>query len=267
MNKGFDNKAEVSQMPAETEKIGGGSEVFNIAICDDEEATCKDVEEMLLALKEKLDTDVNTDVYYSGEGLMKGLKAGNKYEFIILDIELTELNGVDVGKFIREEMQDFHTQIIYISSKTTYAMQLFSMQPLDFLVKPISADILFGVIKRGLEIINYSGTVFMCKSGKENVLIECREILYLEGNLRTITVICKDEKIVFYGKISECLLKLPESFARIHNSYIVNMNAIKRCGKNFVIMNNGDKLQISRRFSNDFSDKLLNRMKFLQGEI
>ena len=269
MNKGPRSKAvSTFQIANETEKFGGGADkVLNIAICDDEAATCLNVENMLLTLKEKLGCDIETDVYYSGEGLIKGLRAGNNYEFIILDIELAELNGVDVGNFIREEIHNFHTQIIYISSKTTYAMQLFSVQPLDFLVKPISEAMLLSAIKRGLEVIDCSGMIFMCKSGKENVLIECRDILYLESNLRTVTVICKDEKISFYGKISECLSKLPASFVRTHNSYIVNMNAIKRCGKDYVIMNNGDELQISRKFSNEFSNKLLDRMKLLQGEI
>lgn len=240
---------------------------INIAICDDEVATCVNVEDMLLTLKDKLGRGIGTDVYYSGEGLIKSLRAGNDYEFIILDIELAELSGVDVGKFIREEIHNFHTQIIYISSKTTYAMQLFSVQPLDFLVKPVSEDKLLSAIKRGLEVIDCSETIFTCKSGKENVLIECRNILYFEGNLRTVTVMCKDEKISFYGKIAECLSKLPANFVRTHNSYIVNMNAVKRCGKDYVIMNNGDELRISRKYSNEFSDKLLDRMKLLQGEI
>lgn len=268
MDKELNNKTlNALQTTAETGKIVRGSGLINIAICDDETATCQDVEIMLYALKEKLGMSINTDVFYSGEGLIRRLQAGIKYEFIILDIELDELNGVDVGKFIRDEIHNFHTQIVYISSKTTYAMQLFSVQPLDFIVKPVAEDKLFAAIKRGLDFINYSGEIFICKSGKENLLIECRDILYLESNLRTVTVVCKDENIVFYGKIAECLSKLPTCFVRIHNSYVVNMNAIKRYGKDFVIMNNRDKLQISRKFSNEFSEKLLNRMKLLQGEI
>lgn len=251
---------------AKEKNLGGGSRVINIAICDDEASTCKEVEDMLFALTEKLGTSISTDVYYSGEGLIKGLQAGNSYGFIILDIELAELNGVDVGKFIREEIHNFHTQIIYISSKTTYAMQLFSVQPLDFIGKPITEESLFYAIRRGLEIIDYSGEVFVCKIGRDNILVECREILYLESNLRSITLVCKDEKISFYGKISECLSKLPECFVRIHNSYVVNMNAIKRFGKDYVLMNNGDELQISRKFSESFSDRLFRRMKFLHGE-
>ena len=62
---------------------------------------------------------------------------------MILDIELARLSGIDVGKFLREENRNFHTQIIYVSSKETYAMKLFSVQPLDFLVKPVKKEELF----------------------------------------------------------------------------------------------------------------------------
>lgn len=56
---------------------------------------------------------------------------------IFLDIDLIELSGMDVGNFIRNELEDYRIFIVYISSKMNCAIHLFKTQPLDFLVKPI----------------------------------------------------------------------------------------------------------------------------------
>jgi two-component SAPR family response regulator len=43
---------------------------------------------------------------------------------LILDIELYDLNGIEVGKIVREKMFNEVMHIIYISSKESYAMEL-----------------------------------------------------------------------------------------------------------------------------------------------
>ena len=60
-------------------------------------------------------------------------------------------NGIEIGAFIRDEMGDTDTHIVYISSKQGYAMELFKMQPLEFLVKPISAVQLKEVLERSMK--------------------------------------------------------------------------------------------------------------------
>ena len=46
-------------------------------------------------------------------------------------------------------MENEETEIIYISSKTNYAMKLFQCRPMDFLVKPIT----FPMVERTLGIV------------------------------------------------------------------------------------------------------------------
>ena len=48
----------------------------------------------------------------------------NPYDLIFLDIELPRMNGVAVGKYIRESLNNETVQIAYISSKQQYAMDI-----------------------------------------------------------------------------------------------------------------------------------------------
>lgn len=73
---------------------------------------------------------IDTEVFYSGETLFKTIENKDKYGLIFLDIQLLQLDGVQVGKQIRERLGNEKISIVYISSKETYAMSLFQVRPL-----------------------------------------------------------------------------------------------------------------------------------------
>jgi len=263
-SKLFDEKVNISvadsMSDAENHKIGGAA-VYKIAICDDEFLTCQEIENIIIENAAVMKATFDTDIFYTGEALIEQIRCGTSYDFLILDIELTRATGIDVGKYLRDETRNFHTQIIYVSSKETYAMKLFAVQPLDFIVKPVGTDALVKAINRGLEIIGRTEDFFVCKSGKENITISCNDILYFSSNKRVISIICRNEKIDYYGKLSDEITRLPDYFVQIHNSYIINLNALKRSNNDYVIMNNEEQINISRKYAEAFRKTIFSRWK------
>ena len=251
---------------AENPENGGGAAVYRVAICDDEFLTCQEIENILIENAAVMNASFDTDIFYTGEALIEHIRCGASNVFLILDIELTNASGIDVGKYLREENRNFHTQIIYVSSKETYAMKLFSVQPLDFIVKPVRSEALIRAINRGFEIIGRTEDFFTCKAGKENITISCKDILYLSSNKRVISIVCRDDTIDYYGKLSDEVQKLPDYFVQVHNSYIINLNALKRSGNEYVIMNNDEQIGISRKYAEPFKLKLFSRWKKLNCE-
>lgn len=245
---------------------GGGAAVYRVAICDDEFITCQEIEKIILENTDMLKASFEVDIFYTGEALIEHIRCGTSYDFLVLDIELYRATGIDVGKYLRDENRNFHTQIIYVSSKETYAMKLFSVQPLDFLVKPVQPETLIRAINRGFEIIGRSEDFFTCKAGKENITISCKEILYLSSNKRVISIVCRDETIEYYGKLSDEFKKLPDYFVQIHNSYIINLNALKKSSNEYAIMNNDEQISISRKYAEAFKDKIFLRWKKINCE-
>ena len=63
------------------------------------------------------------------------------------------------------EMENMQTHIVYISSKESYAMQLFKVQPLDFLIKPISAENIREVLIRSVKQKSSADTCFEYQKG------------------------------------------------------------------------------------------------------
>ena len=111
--------------------------MYKIAVCDDNEIVCSEIEKVLLNLRKENEFELDIDIYLKGEDLEFKLLNGFKYDLLILDIELGILSGIKVGKTVREKMDNDIMQIIYISAKEIYAMELFDIRPLNFLVKPL----------------------------------------------------------------------------------------------------------------------------------
>lgn len=141
-------------------KIIGGHEVFYIGICDDEKGTCADLENMLYENGQMHGIKIDVSVWYTGEGLCDFLKRGNKLDVLFLDIELISTDGIKVGSFIREELENIETAIVYISSKSSYAMNLFRIQPLDFLIKPLTSKVIEDVMLRSVKLYERKNQFF-----------------------------------------------------------------------------------------------------------
>ena len=76
-----------------------------------------------------------------------------RYDLIFLDIEFPKMDGIEIGKYIREIKKDNITQIVYVSGRKKYAMALFPVRPLDFIVKPLEDKQLERVIDIYIDIM------------------------------------------------------------------------------------------------------------------
>ena len=156
--------------------------MLRIAICDDEKSICNQLEEILEKLGREFLEDIQIDIFYSGEELCQYLAVNNYFDIIFLDIELKIMNGVEVGQVIRDRMLNETTQIIYISGKESYAMELFKIRPLDFIIKPFNYEKIKEIFKIALRIIQKNENIFQYKIGHTtyNVLIKIFCILKVE---------------------------------------------------------------------------------------
>ena len=127
--------------------------MYEIGICDDGENTCSLLEKYLLEYAKEKSIQLEIKIWYTGEGLRDYLSNSGHLDILFLDIELYKLSGIDLGHFIRYELDNMGMQLIYISGKSSYAMQLFKTQPLEFLVKPITFEQMAETIDLAIKII------------------------------------------------------------------------------------------------------------------
>ena len=89
--------------------------MYNIGICDDGENICTSIENMLLQYAQEKNIQVDTNIWYTGEKLRDYLISGGYLDILFLDIELFKMTGIEVGAYIRNQLDNMGLQIVYIS--------------------------------------------------------------------------------------------------------------------------------------------------------
>lgn len=251
-------------------------EKYNVGICDDDKIFCTVLEETVHLAARALHQKIETEVWYSGESIMRDLERIPCPDILFLDIELYEKSGIDVGRFIRDG-DGYMTHIVYVSSKQEYAMQLFRLQPLDFLIKPISEDQVREVLGRSLKQRAQGKALFEYQAGGVFYRVPCGEILYFISNDKKITITAKEKgwdvsgcvaggdtdskqsmertgeagqicSREFYGRLKDVAEKLPAGFLMIHQSYIVNSDYVAEYTYETVKMQDGSVFNISKPY-------------------
>lgn len=223
--------------------------MFKIAICDDIKSTCDEIKDIILNIsKGNLSENISIDIFYSGEALISDIREEeNLYDLIFLDIELGgKINGVEVGRIIRGEMDDYITQIVYISSKNNYDRQLFDVQPLHFLQKPIDVIKIENDIKLAIKISRKENRFFEFKNLRNITKVPYKDILYFESRGREIILVSCKTQYIFYNNIHSLSKILPDFFIYPHRSYLVNYELITCFKFEELVMSNGDVIPISR---------------------
>lgn len=233
--------------------------MYYVGICDDGKNICFDIEETIIKYaKEKL-IKIETEVWYTGEGLWEYLKEGNPLDILFLDIELFQMSGIQVGMFIRNHLNDRQMQIIYISGEKSYAPELFKTQPMDFLIKPIDSQKIVKSLDLAIEILDKNNKKFRFQIGKEYYYIPFGEIMYFTSQGRKIIIASLGGERSFYGKLKDIMRELPLYFVVIHQSYIVNPKFIARYTYEQVELVNGMVLTISKTNRKKVREQLLQK--------
>jgi len=188
----------------------------------------------------------------------------HKPDVVFLDVEMPGKTGFDMLK----EIGDIDFKVIFVSAHNHYALNAIKLSALDFLLKPVDIEDLGKAIQRlnapnvhsARQVPNLLQQIQLPKSnfGKIaiasvnaiefvniNDIIYCKaDNVYTEVHLRDGTITATKNLKDFDDILSA------HSFFRVHHSYLINMNHIKKYIKGeggTVIMNNDAEIEVSRR--------------------
>lgn len=198
--------------------------------------------------KEDFDNIFNTDAYF--------------FDIIIADIKMSDINGIELAKYIRSKNE--RVRIIFLTNYLEYATEVYDTDHTFYVLKSEADSRLPIALNKALmqleriqkEIIALDTT----HNGK--VFLKVDDILYMEriGRETVIYTTYGEEKISCNLEKAEKLFRKGTT-ARIHRSYIVNMRHIKKLSGNDLIMSNDTVLHITRNYSKQFKEELMNFIK------
>ena len=110
---------------------------MKIAICDDDWHMQQTLRTFIDETYQ--DLDMLVDGFTSGEALLAAIgKQTQPYELILLDIEMTGMDGIETAKRVRRVLPDCY--IIFITSHDEFALTGYEVQAFRYLVKPFRPE-------------------------------------------------------------------------------------------------------------------------------
>ena len=160
---------------------------MKIAVCDDDKLLTGEIDRQLQGLRQRMGISFETEIFFDGTTLWDSIERNGSYDIIYLDIEMKNMDGITVAKKIRE--QDPYTILLFVSSYDSYYEQLFEVEPLRLLRKPIDPGkfeeyfrIAYGKLMNLDERLHF-------EFNKRLYQIPYREIIYMESQRRVIRLV------------------------------------------------------------------------------
>lgn len=221
--------------------------MFRIAVCDDESAIAAFVENAIVAYVKNVNLKVEVEVFGSGKDLCAFLEESSSFDLIYLDIEMQQKDGIETGKWIRETLKEDMVQIVYMSAYSKYAMELFKIRPMDFMVKPFTKNDVIENLEKAIRLSDKLGQLFTYKIGRDIKKIPIRDILYFKINNREISMVTDKGTEVYYGSLEKIYERLKEyRFFYTHQSYLVSYSKIVDFTYSELVLTNGLVIPISQ---------------------
>ncbi len=237
--------------------------MYRIAVCDDEPLMAEENVNMTRRILDgrglAAERDYQIDAYLSPGPLMKKLAAQPKaYDLLLLDIELSGENGVELVSFLREKR--FEASVIYITGHAGFALDSFPTRPLDYLLKPVDEKRLASALDWDLRTKSRTTERPTLRCGTRAILLSSIRYLEIHGR-RTLAHLERGNEVLPepLSKLEGALLD--RGFCRSHFSYLVNLAHVEQIRRTEVLLDSGETLPVSRSCYQELMNSYIDQMK------
>jgi DNA-binding LytR/AlgR family response regulator len=191
--------------------------------------------------------------FMDGDDIVYEYKAN--YDIIFMDIQMKHMDGLKTAKNIRKVDRD--VILIFITNMAQYAIQGYSVNAMDYVLKPVSYFAFSEELDKAIRKLNESVSAFVAIKQEGGFLrLDVKKIVYIESQGHTILIHTEnyDYKTIGTMKNYEQQL-LNQQFTRCNNCYLINLRYVESVQQSSVTVA-GRTLQISRPRKKCFMDAL-----------
>ena len=206
-------------------------------------------------------------------------------DVVFLDIEMPGMNGLEVASSLARA--EAPPRIVFATAYNQYAIDAFTMNAIDYLLKPYQPDRLRATLERIKKVLK-TKEIFREKlialedtliqkgvlkkivgrraNSKDRVLIDPEEVFYFYAHLAQVTAHLADKDWTVNMTLEEIEAILdPLRFARSHRAYIVNLSKVEKVvpmfNENYELILKDSihtHVPLARRNAKEFKQKLSN---------
>jgi DNA-binding LytR/AlgR family response regulator len=227
-----------------------------------------DESDAVALLKEYIELTPGLELIGSSQNPLDALDAltgKNAPDITFLDVDMRQLSGMDMAGMV-----NLYTSVVFTTAFPEYALQAFDNEAFDYLLKPIDYKRFLKCIqkaKRKIKKPDEADSVehdfFNIKSEIKGRMVKIRfdQVVFIEGAVNYIQIHTTGEKHMTYLTMREIERHLPKTFfARIHRSFIVNINFVKVIERAQLKLENGESLVMGDHYKEKF-------LEFMDGRL
>jgi two-component system, LytTR family, response regulator LytT len=164
-------------------------------------------------------------------------------DLVFLDVHMPGLDGLGAIRRLRDEGAELPLFVL-VTAYENYAIEAFRIEALDYLLKPVERERLAETIQRAHRAFlerpksiegqplgkpAFQRSKILVKSAGRSFIVDAQDIVYAtieDGLITIVTTAFEGESN--YRTIEELQSNLdPDTFWRVHRSYLVNINRIR----------------------------------------
>ncbi len=195
---------------------------IKIAVVEDDDKTAGAFTGYIKQFAEESGKHFTVDRFSDGDEIVGEYKP--YYDIIFLDIEMKRFDGMSAAKEIRK--LDNEVILIFVTNLAQYAVEGYSVNALDFILKPVSYPVLCELLRKlagKLEAARKQYHILLpSKNGMKKVAAS--DIYYIECFSHKVTIYTRDEFFSVTGSLNKFEGELAgSSFIRCGRSHILNL--------------------------------------------
>jgi DNA-binding LytR/AlgR family response regulator len=235
---------------------------LNCLIIDDEPFARKGLEEHVLEID-------FLNCVASCENALKATSFLNeqKIDLIYLDIHMPKVNGIDFLKTLKNP-----PLTIFTTADSNYALEGYTLDVIDYLMKPIPFDRFLKASQKALEYFQLkvrADTIrvpqidyFFVRCDRKFEKVFFRDVSYVEGLQNYAIIHVLDRKLITYITLTSLENQLPkDQFLKVHKSFLISVPQVKAIEGDEIIMENA-RIPISRTLRDEVVQQILGNSLF-----
>lgn len=223
--------------------MNGGDFMIEIAIVEDEEKEALRLGSFLDRFSKETGAELSHKWWDSASAFLEQYQF--QYDLIFMDIRMPGIDGMAAAERLREI--DSAVKLIFITSLAQYAVQGYSVDALDYILKPVSYAAFALKMQRAVERCAHRAEQWLLLNTNSGAIqLKEFELCYVEIFDHHIRYHTLQANYDAYGTLKSVEQRLPSrSFFRCNNQCIINLRYVSKLEGSTVVVE-GREFPISR---------------------
>ena len=235
--------------------------MLRIAICDDDRSDRDRISGFVSEYLEEKELRAEVKVFDHPDKLIQECETFRP-QIYLLDIVMPMVTGIQAARELRWNQPD--AQIIFATSESSFALESFDVNPINYILKPVNKDKLFSTLDLALSRVqtdDKKSVTVKIKGGMCSLRLD--DIMYIDYRNHVVSYHMSGGEVVSTPTLRIGFMEYldenhsGQDFVRCHESISVNLGAIDKLTKTDITLRNKEVVPVSKSRYTEVADRYM----------